>query len=116
MEERLSDTVNVRTMKKRLRRGLTAIAEWCQENRHEPVDRQQKTLNAKLRGPLPVLRATDELQEHLTVLSGSLQHLAKVAQSPNSREETDVGEICRTPPSISFVAPSDNAFLERGGE
>ena len=43
-------TVNVRTMKKRLRRGLTAIAEWCQENRHEPVDRQQKTLNAKLRG------------------------------------------------------------------
>ncbi len=35
-------TVHVRTMKKRLRRGLTAIAEWCQENRHEPVDEQQK--------------------------------------------------------------------------
>ncbi|HVR23946.1 MAG TPA: group II intron reverse transcriptase/maturase, partial [Candidatus Polarisedimenticolia bacterium] len=43
-------TVNVRTMKKRLRRGLTAVAEWCQENRHEPVDKQQTTLNAKLRG------------------------------------------------------------------
>jgi len=42
--------VNVRTMKKRLRRGLTAIAEWCRENRHEPVDQQQQTLNAKLRG------------------------------------------------------------------
>ena len=42
--------VHVRTMKKRLKRGLTAIAEWCQENRHEPVDEQQKTLNAKLRG------------------------------------------------------------------
>ena len=25
-------TVDVRTMKKRLRRGLKAIAEWCQEN------------------------------------------------------------------------------------
>jgi len=43
-------TVNVRTMKKRLRRGLKAIAEWCQKNRHEPVEEQQQTLNAKLRG------------------------------------------------------------------
>jgi RNA-directed DNA polymerase len=42
--------VNTKTMKKRLRRGLTAVAEWCQENRHEPVDKQLKTLNAKLRG------------------------------------------------------------------
>ena len=42
--------VNVRTMKKRLRRGLTAIAEWCREHRHEPVDQQQQILNAKLRG------------------------------------------------------------------
>jgi group II intron reverse transcriptase/maturase len=43
-------TVHVRTMKKRFKRGLTAIAEWCQKNRHDPVDEQQKTLNAKLRG------------------------------------------------------------------
>ena len=43
-------TVHVRTTKKRFRRGLTAIAEWCQENRHMPVEEQQKTLNAKLRG------------------------------------------------------------------
>jgi RNA-directed DNA polymerase len=43
-------TVHVRTMKKRFRRGLTAIADWCQENRHRPVEEQQKTLNAKLRG------------------------------------------------------------------
>jgi RNA-directed DNA polymerase len=43
-------TVHVRTMKKRFRRGLTAIAAWCQENRHRPVEEQQKTLNAKLRG------------------------------------------------------------------
>ena len=43
-------TVHVPTMKKRYRRGLTAIAEWCQENRHMPVGEQQKTLNAKLRG------------------------------------------------------------------
>jgi RNA-directed DNA polymerase len=43
-------TVHVRTIGKRLRRGLKAIAEWCQEHRHDPVDKQQKTLNAKLRG------------------------------------------------------------------
>jgi hypothetical protein len=42
---------------------------------------------------LPILRVTDELQEHLAVLSGSLQHLAEVAQSPNSRDEADVGEV-----------------------
>jgi group II intron reverse transcriptase/maturase len=43
-------TVHVRTMSKRLRRGLNEIAHWCQAHRHEPVDQQQKTLNAKLRG------------------------------------------------------------------
>src|SRR5215470_1280637 len=43
-------TVHMRTMKKRFRQGLKAIAEWCQENRHLPVEKQQKTLNAKLRG------------------------------------------------------------------
>ena len=67
-------------------------------------------------GPLPILRTTDELQEHLEVLSGSLPHLANVAQSSNSREEANVGEIYRTPPSPSFVAPSDNTFLELCGE
>ena len=36
-------TLHVRTMRKRFRRGLKAIAEWCQENRHMPVEEQQKT-------------------------------------------------------------------------
>ena len=43
-------TVHVRTMRKWLRRSLTAVAAWCQKHRHTPVDEQQKTLNAKLRG------------------------------------------------------------------
>lgn len=43
-------TVHVKTMAKRLRRGLQAIAEWCQQHRHDPVSKQQKILNAKLRG------------------------------------------------------------------
>ena len=43
-------TVHVKTIGKRLRRGLKAVAEWCQKHRHEPVAEQQKILNAKLRG------------------------------------------------------------------
>src|SRR5437016_5030903 len=43
-------TVHVKTIRKRLRRGLLAIAAWCQEHRHDAVSEQQKTLNAKLRG------------------------------------------------------------------
>ncbi len=43
-------TVYVSTMKKRLKRGLTAIADWCQRHRHDSVDSQQQMLNAKLRG------------------------------------------------------------------
>jgi RNA-directed DNA polymerase len=43
-------TVHVKTVVKRLRRGLKAIAEWCKMHRHDPVAEQQKTLNAKLRG------------------------------------------------------------------
>jgi len=43
-------TVHVKTMKKRLRRSLKRVAEWCQTHRHHDVDWQQATLNAKLRG------------------------------------------------------------------
>jgi RNA-directed DNA polymerase len=43
-------TVKVRTMKKRLRRSLKAVAAWCKAHRHQSVQEQQTTLNAKLRG------------------------------------------------------------------
>jgi RNA-directed DNA polymerase len=43
-------TVHVKTIDKRLRRGLKSIADWCKRYRHSPVDEQQLTLNAKLRG------------------------------------------------------------------
>jgi group II intron reverse transcriptase/maturase len=43
-------TVHVKTIAKRLRRGLKAIADWCKQHRHDPVKEQQKALNAKLRG------------------------------------------------------------------
>jgi RNA-directed DNA polymerase len=40
----------VKTIDKRFRRGLKEIANWCKQHRHDPVNEQQKTLNAKLRG------------------------------------------------------------------
>ena len=46
-------TGQVKTIAQRLRRGLTAVAEWCQQHRHDPVSVQQKTLNAKLRRHYP---------------------------------------------------------------
>jgi group II intron reverse transcriptase/maturase len=42
--------VHVKTMKKRLRRSLHNVTEWCRAHRHDPVNKQQATLNAKLRG------------------------------------------------------------------
>jgi len=42
--------VKVRTMKKRLKRSLKAVAHWCRMHRHDPVQEQQATLNAKLQG------------------------------------------------------------------
>jgi len=42
--------VHVATMKKRLKRGIKAIADWCRAHRHDPMEHQQRMLNAKLRG------------------------------------------------------------------
>ena len=43
-------TVHVKTMKKRLRRSLKAVSEWCRRHRHDDVAEQHRTLNAKIRG------------------------------------------------------------------
>jgi group II intron reverse transcriptase/maturase len=43
-------TLHVKTMKKRLRRSLKAVADWCRRHRHGEVTEQHRTLNAKLRG------------------------------------------------------------------
>jgi hypothetical protein len=43
-------TIHLRTMRKRLRRSLKAVAAWCREHRHDPVEEQWEALNRKLRG------------------------------------------------------------------
>jgi RNA-directed DNA polymerase len=42
--------IHVRTLRKRLRRSVKAVAQWCQQHRHDPVENQAAALNAKLRG------------------------------------------------------------------
>ena len=42
--------IQLRTMRKRLRRSLKAMAAWCRQHRHDPVEDQCKALNRKLRG------------------------------------------------------------------
>jgi RNA-directed DNA polymerase len=48
--ERGKFTIHLRTMRKRIRRSLKRISVWCQEHRHDPVDRQNEALNRQLRG------------------------------------------------------------------
>jgi group II intron reverse transcriptase/maturase len=43
-------TTRVRTMRKRLRRSLRDVAQWCKANRHRHVREQQAVLSSKLRG------------------------------------------------------------------
>jgi len=108
-------TVHVRTMRKRLRRSLTAVAKWCQRaptctNGPAAEDPQRQAPR-----PLPVLRPTDELSEPSEVLSGCRKDLEEVAQSPHAREPDDVGAIYPTP-SASSAAASDSTSLDVPGE
>jgi group II intron reverse transcriptase/maturase len=43
-------TIHVKTMKKRLRRSVKAVSEWCRRHRHDDVAEQHRTLNAKISG------------------------------------------------------------------
>lgn len=43
-------TLHVRTMRKRLKRSVKAVSEWCREHRHDTLAEQQTALNKKLLG------------------------------------------------------------------
>lgn len=43
-------TIHVRTMRKRLKRSLRAVAEWCKEHMHDTLEEQRGSLNKKLLG------------------------------------------------------------------
>jgi RNA-directed DNA polymerase len=43
-------TIHLQTMRKRLRRSLAAVSEWCRQHRHDLIVDQCAVLNQKLRG------------------------------------------------------------------
>ena len=43
-------TIQLRTMRKRLKRSIKAVDAWCREHLHDPVWKQENVLNSKLRG------------------------------------------------------------------
>lgn len=43
-------TIHVRTMRKRLKRSIKAVAEWCRQHLHRTLKEQQEGLNKKLLG------------------------------------------------------------------
>ena len=107
--------VHVRTMKKRFRRGLQAIAEWCQENRHLPVEEQQKTLNAKLRATTSITG-----DRRITAVSGGSFGRSGTSGISGSAaalvERDDLGEICSHPTDPSPVATAYPPLLAWCGE
>ena len=54
-------TMHVRTIRKRLRRSLKAVAQWCQEHRHDPVDKPQRSSTPNSRATTSI-RASDEFR------------------------------------------------------
>jgi hypothetical protein len=109
-------TVHVRTMKKRFRRGLQAITAWCQENRHMPVEEQQKTLNAKLRGHYQYYGRPTNYQS-LWRFFREVRHIWRKWLSRRTRGNGMTWEhLCSHPTETSLVASAYPTFLAWCGE
>ena len=108
--------VHVRTIRKRLRRGLKAVAQWCQAHRHDPVDKQQQTLNAKLRGHYQYYGRPTNYRSLRQFYRRGPSHLEGRAESPHTRAMVDVGAVRRHSAPASVVATADYPFLGEAGE
>jgi hypothetical protein len=103
--------MQVSTMKKRLRRGLLAIAAWCREHLHTPLESQQQTLNVKLARPLPVLRPSDELSQSGEVRPRGAPHMASVAGTQDAGKVPPLAALQSYPCALSLIAPAHHARL-----
>ena len=101
-------TVHVSTMKKRLRRALKAIADWCREHRHDPVDDQQRMLNAKLRGHYQYYGRPTNYHGSGSSIRARPPYLAQVAQPPDAGKALPWATLRATPlpPSASALPVS----------
>ena len=67
--------MHVKTIAKRFRRGLKAIADWCKQHRHDPGGAAEDPQRQAPRS-LPVLRAPHELPQSMAVLPEGPTYLA----------------------------------------
>ena len=105
-------TIHVRTMRKRLRRGLTAVAEWCRKHRHDPVDAQQKALNRKLRGHYQYFGRSTNFISLLKFYDEVRRIWHKVAQPEDAWKPLALACLPAASPTASVVTPSSLATLE----
>lgn len=94
--------VKVKTMKKHLKRSLTAVEESSKENRHNPV--KEPHPQREVAGSLPVLRPRLELPESPAVLSMRGVHLEEVAEPQDAGRHPHLGEIQPTAATSSAIA------------
>ena len=105
--------VQLRTMRKRLRRSLKAMAAWCRQHRHDPVEDQCKALNRKLRGHYQYYgRPTNfrSLRQYYRNVPANLEDLAKF-KSADSGTHHEPGTLWAGPSSLSIAATSHHACL-----
>ena len=106
--------MHVKTIAKRLGRGLKAIWEWCKQHRHDAVNEQQKTLNAELRCDYQYYGRRTNYRRYSAVLPESPLHLAGMAEPPDTWKAADVGEVCRNPTSVPAATTSDHTCPKGG--
>jgi hypothetical protein len=63
-------------------------------------------------GPLPILRATNELPVAGAVLSGRSPSLAQVAEPSNARKEPHLGRLCAAIGAPSVAPTEDHSCLD----
>ena len=83
-----------------------------------PRPGERATENPERQAPrsLPILWPADELPQHLAVLSAGPMYLARVAESPHTRAEADVGAVRCSSTAVPAFATSDYARLGERGE
>lgn len=81
---KLALTRSTSAIKKRLRRFLKIVAEWCRTHRHDAVDKQQAILNAKLRCHYQYYGRPTNYRSLRQYLSGGPEDLEEVACAENA--------------------------------
>ena len=109
-------TIHVRTMRKRLRRSVKAVAQCVPATSARPGRASGRGAQCQTPGPLPVLRATDELSLSSAVLSARSTALAHVVEPAHAREDARLGSLPTAAPASSVTPAAHLSPLGQHGE